>query len=249
MRKPLVIGNWKMNGSVVLASELIQSIGAGIDDKISCEVGLCVPFVYLKSAVSDSKQLSISIGAQTVSEFSQGAYTGEISADMLSEIGCKWVLVGHSERRQYFNETGVQLVLKVKAAQQEGLAPVFCVGETEKERQDNQTFEVIKRQLMELLSDEGVDLNNIVLAYEPVWAIGTGLTASPEEAQAVHAYIRELVASIAGDVATKMRILYGGSVKADNAQSLFNQQDIDGGLIGGASLNAEAFLTICRHAK
>lgn len=238
-----------MNGSLVLASELIQSIGDTIDDKISCEVGLCVPFVYLQLAVLASKHLSIDIGAQTLSEFPQGAYTGETSADMLSELGCKWVLIGHSERRQYFNESSEQLVLKVKAAQQEGLAPVFCVGETEKERQENQTFEVIERQLMELLSDEAVDLNNMVLAYEPVWAIGTGLTASPEEAQAVHAYIRELVASAAGGVAKKMRILYGGSVKADNAQSLFNQQDIDGGLIGGASLDAEAFLTICRHAK
>lgn len=249
MRQPLVIGNWKMNGSLSVTSELIQSMGAGIDGKISCEIGLCVPFVYLSIAVKQAQGLAIGIGAQTVSEFPNGAYTGEISAPMLAEVGCKWVLIGHSERRQYFNEGDDQLVLKLKAAQNAGLCPVFCVGETEQEKKSDKTFEVIQRQVSALLADKEVDLDNLVLAYEPVWAIGTGLTATPDEAQAVHAYIRDLLTLNVDESAQKVRILYGGSVKPDNAQSLFGQQDIDGGLIGGASLNAEDFLTICRQAK
>jgi len=249
MRQPLVLGNWKMNGSIALASELIQSIGTGIDDKISCEIGICVPFVYLNVANLNIQGSKISVGAQTVSEYSPGAYTGETSASMLSDLKCKWVLIGHSERRQYFNETGEQLILKVKASQKEGLTPVFCIGETAKERESNKTFEVIEHQLKELLLDKDIDFNNMVLAYEPVWAIGTGLSATPEEAQVVHAYIRNLLVMKVPENAQKTRILYGGSVNASNAQTLLNQQDIDGGLIGGASLNAEAFLTICRHAK
>ena len=246
MRQPLVVGNWKMNGSLAKTSELLASIEGNINDKINCEVGVCIPFVYLLSAVK--LQLNVTVGAQTVSEYTSGAYTGEVSADMLAEIGCYWVLVGHSERRVLFGEKNPELLLKVKAAQQAGLLPVYCVGETEEQYKSGDTFKVIEQQLENLLADSEVDLERLVLAYEPVWAIGTGLTATPEEAQKVHAYIRQLVAKSSSSMAEKLRILYGGSVKPSNAASLFEQQDIDGGLIGGASLDADAFLSICQKA-
>ena len=246
MRQPLVVGNWKMNGSLGQTSELLASIEDNINDKIGCEIGVCTPFVYLAAAIK--LQSSITIGAQTVSEYASGAYTGEVSADMLSDIGCYWVLVGHSERRVLFNEQDQQLVLKAKAAQQAGLLPIYCVGETEEQYKAGQTFDVIAQQLNCLLAETDVDLERLVLAYEPVWAIGTGLTATPEEAQKVHAFIRQLVAKSSASMAEKLRILYGGSVKPDNAALLFEQQDIDGGLIGGASLDAEAFLSICQKA-
>jgi len=246
MRQPLVVGNWKMNGSLGQTSGLLASIEDNINDKISCEVGVCTPSVYLMTAIK--LQSNVKIGAQTVSEYTSGAYTGEVSADMLSDIGCYWVLVGHSERRVLFNEQDQQLVLKAKAAQQAGLLPIYCIGETEEQYKAGKTFEVIEQQLTSLLADSDVDLDNLVLAYEPVWAIGTGLTATPEEAQKVHAFIRQLVAKSSASMAEKLRILYGGSVKPDNAASLFEQQDIDGGLIGGASLDAEAFLSICQKA-
>jgi len=246
MRQPLVVGNWKMNGSLDQTSELLTSIEDGINDKISCEVGVCTPFVYLSEAIK--LQSKVTIGAQTVSEHASGAYTGEVSANMLSDIGCYWVLVGHSERRVLFDEKNHQLVLKAKAVQQAGLLPIFCIGETEKQYKAGETFQVIEQQLSGLLADSNIDLERLVLAYEPVWAIGTGLTATPEEAQKVHAFIRQLVAKSSASMAEKLRILYGGSVKPDNAASLFEEQDIDGGLIGGASLDAEAFLSICQKA-
>ncbi len=246
MRQPLVVGNWKMNGSLDQTSGLLTSIEDGINDKISCEVGVCTPFVYLSEAIK--LQSKVTIGAQTVSEHASGAYTGEVSANMLSDIGCYWVLVGHSERRVLFDEKNHQLVLKAKAVQQAGLLPIFCIGETEKQYKGGETFQVIEQQLSGLLADSNIDLERLVLAYEPVWAIGTGLTATPEEAQKVHAFIRQLVAKSSASMAEKLRILYGGSVKPDNAASLFEEQDIDGGLIGGASLDAEAFLSICQKA-
>ena len=246
MRQPLVVGNWKMNGSLDQTSGLLTSIEDGINDKISCEVGVCTPFVYLSEAIK--LQSKVTIGAQTVSEHASGAYTGEVSANMLSDIGCYWVLVGHSERRVLFDEKNHQLVLKAKAVQQAGLLPIFCIGETEEQYKAGETFQVIEQQLSGLLADSNIDLERLVLAYEPVWAIGTGLTATPEEAQKVHAFIRQLVAKSSASMAEKLRILYGGSVKPDNAASLFEEQDIDGGLIGGASLDAEAFLSICQKA-
>lgn len=248
MRQPLVVGNWKMNGSLQFTSQLLHSIQDGIDDKIPCEIGVCVPFLYVSLANEVAEKSSIKVGAQTLSEHTSGAYTGEVSASMLAEVGCQLVLVGHSERRQLFNEINEQLVLKVIAAQKAGITPIYCVGETESERKAENTFSVIEEQMGVLLANGDVDLNNLVLAYEPVWAIGTGLTATPDEAQSVHAFIRQLVSAKSADCAEKLRILYGGSVKADNAESLFQQQDIDGGLIGGASLEANAFISICQKA-
>ncbi len=246
MRQPLVIGNWKMNGSLGLTSELLHAIEGAFDDKIPCEVAVCVPTVYIAAAQAVAS--NITVGAQTVSEYTPGAYTGEISADMLADIGCRWVLVGHSERRVLFHEENSALVLKVLAAQKAGLLPVYCVGETEKDYKSGETFKVIEEQIGALLNNKAIDLKRLVLAYEPVWAIGTGLTATPEEAQAVHQFIRSLVEKRDKASAVELRILYGGSVKPDNASLLFGQEDIDGGLIGGASLDAKAFISICQKA-
>ncbi|ORU93399.1 MAG: triose-phosphate isomerase [Cycloclasticus sp. symbiont of Bathymodiolus heckerae] len=249
MRQPLVVGNWKMNGSLAKTGDLLHTLSVGINDKIACEVGVCVPFVYLnvaKFAVSDDSLLTI--GAQTVSEYDAGAYTGEVSARMLADFGCSWVLVGHSERRTIFNEKNKELVKKTLAAQKNGLTPIYCVGETEADYKSGETFSVIAEQINALLNCDEVDLTQLVLAYEPVWAIGTGLTASPEEAQKVHVFIRDLVKVKNVEAAVKVRILYGGSVKPDNALALFGQEDIDGGLIGGASLDAKAFISICQKA-
>ncbi len=249
MRQPLVIGNWKMNGSLTVTGDLLHALTTHINDKIACEVGVCIPFVYLsvaKFAVGDDSLLTI--GAQTVSEHDTGAYTGEISAAMLADFGCSWVLVGHSERRTLFNEKNETLIKKTLAAQKSGLTPIYCVGETEDDYKSGETFSVIAEQISALLNDKEIDLTNLVLAYEPVWAIGTGLTATPEEAQKVHKFIRELVKEKNVEAAVKVRILYGGSVKPDNASSLFGQEDIDGGLIGGASLDANAFISICQKA-
>jgi triosephosphate isomerase len=248
MRKPLVVGNWKMNGSLKLTGALLRAIEGGINDKISSEVGVCVPFVYIALAIDTVDATRLTIGAQTVSEFESGAYTGEISASMLAELACRWVLVGHSERRMLFNESNQALVAKVLAAQRAGLMPIYCVGESEADYQSGKTLNVINEQVGALLNNKAVNLNQLVLAYEPVWAIGTGLTASPEEAQQAHVFIRGLVREKAGDLADKVRILYGGSVNPGNASSLFEQEDIDGGLIGGASLDADAFISICQKA-
>ena len=248
MRHALVIGNWKMNGSLQQSSELLHTIDGAINDKITAEIGVCVPFVYIDLARRVLGPSNLKTGAQTLSEFKSGAYTGEVSADMLAEFDCYWVLVGHSERRQFFSEKNGALVLKVIAAQKAGLTPVYCVGETEAEYKAGDRFKVIDGQLQSLLANRDVDLKKLVLAYEPVWAIGTGMTASPEDAQEVHAFIRELIKNKAESIADKIRILYGGSVNANNAASLFAQQDIDGGLIGGASLDADAFISICQKA-
>jgi len=248
MRQPLVVGNWKMNGSRKLTVELLDSISNKIDAKIACEVAVCIPNVFLSLAVEAVKSTHLTIGAQTVSEFEAGAYTGEVSASMLADNGCRWVLIGHSERRTLYNETNEALVLKVLAAQKTGLTPIFCVGESEGDYKEGHTFKVIESQISGLLTNGMVNLDNLVLAYEPVWAIGTGLTATPGEAQEVHAFIRDLLREKSVELADKVRIIYGGSVKPANAEELFDQQDIDGGLIGGASLDANAFISICQKA-
>jgi len=248
MRQPLVIGNWKMNASLESTNALLHALTTGIDDKIACEVAVCVPFVYLSAANKVLADSLLTMGAQTVSEYEAGAYTGEVSAPMLADLNCSCVLVGHSERRTLFNERNTALVQKVLAAQKSGLTPVYCVGETEGDYKSGQTFDVISEQIGALLACNDVDLAQLVLAYEPVWAIGTGLTATPEEAQKVHAFIRDLVKEKNSGSAASVKILYGGSVKPDNAASLFGQQDIDGGLIGGASLDADAFISICQKA-
>ena len=248
MRKKLVAGNWKMNGSYRSNSVLLAEIVASID-RVSCDVLLCVPYPYL-AQVGGVISGKLMLGAQNLSEFSSGAYTGEVSASMLVDVGCAYVLVGHSERRTLFAESAVIAANKCSAALAQGLRPIVCVGESLTDRESGQTETVIQNQLLPVLNALDVSgLRQLVVAYEPIWAIGTGKTARPGEVQAVHAFIRNLVAKYDQGVADGLRILYGGSVKPDSAQELFAQPDVDGGLIGGASLVAGDFLAICQAAN
>lgn len=251
MRKPLVAGNWKMNGTKSEGEALIAAIKSGLGAAMSAHVAVCPPFVYLAGIGSLLRDSPVSLGAQNLSQRSSGAFTGETSAAMLLDVGCEYVIVGHSERRALYGESDQLVAEKVIVASNAGLKPVFCVGELLKERESGETEAVVARQLDVLLnSAEGLAaLHNAVIAYEPVWAIGTGKTATPEQAQEVHLFIRQRIAMKDTALAAKIQLLYGGSVKGDNAEELFAQADIDGGLIGGASLNAEEFLTICRAAK
>jgi triosephosphate isomerase len=245
MRRKLVIGNWKMNGNRASNTELLASLKAA--GPWVAEVAVCAPFPYLADVALSLQGDGMAWGAQDCSPFDSGAYTGEVSAAMLAEFGCRFVLVGHSERRAYHAESDQLVADKAKAALAQRLVPVVCVGETLAEREAGQTEAVVKRQLSAVIHTLGHCMPQVVVAYEPVWAIGTGKTASPEQAQAVHALLRAQLAAAtakAGD----MKILYGGSVKADNAAALFAQPDIDGGLIGGASLKASDFTAICRAA-
>lgn len=245
MRKKLVIGNWKMHGSRA-ANALLLS---GLKDAgpWSADVAVCVPFPYITETALALTGTQIGYGAQDCSAHEQGAYTGEVSSAMLADLGCRYVLVGHSERRAYHQESDQLVADKAKAALAHGITPVVCVGETLAERDAGQTELVVKRQLAAVIHTLTHCIGEIVLAYEPVWAIGTGLTATPEQAQAVHAVLRQQLRA-ATQKADAMRILYGGSVKADNAALLFSQPDIDGGLIGGAALKAADFSAICRAA-
>jgi triosephosphate isomerase len=247
MRTRLVAGNWKMNGSFAsnqaLVEKLVRGVGAG------SECALCVPFPYLQQVAGLLKGSAIALGAQNVNEHASGAHTGETSASMLVELGCRIVLVGHSERRQIYGETDAQVAAKFKAAQAAGIVPMLCVGETLAEREAGTTESTVARQVDAVIAAAGVAaLEQAVLAYEPVWAIGTGKTASPEQAQEVHAFLRRRVAAADTGVSQGLRILYGGSVKAANAAAIFKQPDVDGGLIGGASLVADDFLGIVRAA-
>jgi triosephosphate isomerase len=247
MRRKLVVGNWKMHGSLAANAALLQAL-AGKSEQ-GAEVAVCVPFPYLYQAQAALKDTAVAWGAQDVSEHAQGAYTGEVSAAMLSDFGCRYVVIGHSERRSLYGESDEHAAAKVKAALAGGLVPILCVGETLAERETGRTEAVVSRQLDVVLRYCGVEaLAAAVLAYEPVWAIGTGRTATPGQAQQVHAFLRQRVASADADVAAGLQILYGGSVKAANAGELFAQPDIDGGLVGGASLVAEEFLAIARAA-
>lgn len=245
MRKKLVLGNWKMHGNRAANAELLAGIiGAG---PMGGEVGVCVPFVYIADAAVSLAASHIRWGAQDVSAHEQGAYTGEVSAAMLRELGCRYAIVGHSERRAYHAESDQLVADKAKAALSHGLTPVVCVGETLEQREAGQTEAVVKRQLSAVIHTLGHCAGEMVVAYEPVWAIGTGRTASPEQAQAVHAVLRAQLQAATAHADT-MKILYGGSVKPDNAATLFAQPDIDGGLIGGAALKAADFVAICRAA-
>jgi triosephosphate isomerase len=249
MRRPLVAGNWKMNGSKASAKVLLDGIKAGVAGVTSADVAVCPPFVYLDEVAQQLRGTSIQLGAQNVSAEPSGAFTGEVSAAMLREFDCTFVLVGHSERRSFYGDTDLVVAKKFAAVRAAGMTPILCVGETLEEREKNITAAVVARQLDAVIDLEGVSaLAASVIAYEPVWAIGTGRTASPEQAQEVHAFIRQRISAKDANVAAKVRILYGGSVKASNAVELFGQADIDGGLIGGASLNADEFLAICRAA-
>ena len=245
MRRPLVVGNWKMNGSHPANAELLAGIAAA--RPFACDVAVCVPFPYLSETAVALARTDIRWGAQDCSAHAQGAYTGEVSAGMLVEFGCRYAIVGHSERRQYHGETDQLVADKAKAALARGLTPIVCVGETLAQREAGETETVVKRQLSAVIHTLAHCAGEMVVAYEPVWAIGTGQVATPEQAQAVHALIRaQLKAATAH--ADAMLLLYGGSMKPDNAASLLAQPDIDGGLIGGASLKAADFVAICRAA-
>lgn len=249
-RTPWVAGNWKMNGSLAANQQLVARLLAGLSSGVGVEVVLCVPYPYLDQVARLLQGSCIALAAQDVSAHASGAYTGEVSAAMLREFGCRYVLVGHSERRALHGESDALVAEKFVAAQREGLIPVLCLGETLAERQAGATLLVVRRQLDAVLAVSGVAaLRQAVLAYEPVWAIGTGLTATPEQAQEVHRALREHVGGVDPTLAADLRIVYGGSVKADNAAALFGQPDVDGGLVGGASLNAEDFLAICQAAN
>ena len=248
MRKKFVAGNWKMHGSHSMTTALVSDIVAAKPDSI--DVAVFPPFPYLAELARQYASSGLGVGAQDVSEHEgQGAYTGEVSAAMLADIGAQWVLVGHSERRQYHAESNELVARKFAAARAGGLTPILCVGETLEQREAGETEAVIARQLQAVLAINGIaSFDTGVIAYEPVWAIGTGRTASPEQAQQVHAFIRSQLEKEDVMIARLTRLLYGGSVKAANAAELFAQADVDGGLIGGASLAASDFLGICAAA-
>jgi len=249
MRKPLVAGNWKMYGTRAENAALVRALLDLLQPGARAEVLVCPPFVYLWETGRLLKDSEVALGAQSVCAETLGAFTGEVSGAMLRDVGCRYVLVGHSERRQLYGESDSLVARKFMAAQAQGLVPVLCVGETLEEREGGRTNEVVARQLEAVLSVSGVgSLASAVIAYEPVWAIGTGRTASPEQAQEVHAMIRGKVAALDATIASSVRILYGGSVKASNARELFAMADIDGGLVGGASLKAEEFAQVCAAA-
>ncbi len=249
MRRPLVAGNWKMHGTRAenarLVDELVQASEAG-----GGEVLVCPPFVYLWEIGRQLKGTPIGLGAQDVcAEAGQGAFTGEVSAAMLRDVGCAYAIVGHSERRALYREDDALVARKFVATQAQGLVPILCVGETLEEREKGTTREVVARQLDAVLAVAGVGaFAKAVVAYEPVWAIGTGKNATPDQAQDVHAFVRERIASRDATIASALRVLYGGSVKAANAAELFAMPDVDGGLVGGASLKAEEFVRICAAA-
>ncbi len=248
-RQPLVAANWKMNGTLASAQALVNGIKAGLKDGCKADVAICPPYVYLAEVGRLIGKEPIKLGAQNLSQHEGGAYTGEVSASMLQDFGCHYVIIGHSERRTLYGETDHLVAEKFARAVQSGLVPILCVGEYLEEREAGDTENVIARQLDAVIKHCGIEkFSAAVIAYEPVWAIGTGRTATPEQAQEVHAFIRLRLARHDETIADKIRILYGGSVKAANAKELFNMADIDGGLIGGASLVVDDFLAICRAA-
>ena len=245
MRRILVAGNWKMNASRAQTDTLITGLrNAG---ELTCDLAVFPPFPYLSQAISVADGSQIRVGAQNCAEAGSGAYTGEVSAEMLTDLGASMVIIGHSERRTLFAETDDVVLRKTRLALDHGLVAVICVGETLEERQSGKAEEVVATQMSLLISElSDADWEKVVIAYEPVWAIGTGETATPEQAQAIHAFIRGLLTQRSADLGAATRLLYGGSVKAANAAELFSQQDIDGGLVGGASLDVDEFLGICR---
>jgi len=246
MRRKLVVGNWKMHGSRAANAELLAALVAA--RPFAADVAVCVPYVFIGETAAQLAGGDIAWGAQDVSAHAQGAYTGEVSAAMLAEYGCRYAIVGHSERRQYHAESDALVAAKAGAALACGLTPIVCVGETLAERDAGRTEAVVTSQLAAVIAALAARASQMVVAYEPVWAIGTGRTATPEQAQSVHAVLRAQLRSAGADAA-RMRLLYGGSVKADNAAELFAMADIDGGLIGGASLKAAEFTVICNAAR
>ena len=245
MRKILVAGNWKMHGSKTMVRSLLEGLLAGSSADGKADLAVFPPFPYLSLTESILSDSHITWGGQTLNPNAQGAHTGESSGNMLVDMGCRYVLAGHSERRAIYGESDEDVAVRFQAALDAGLVPVLCVGETLEEREANQTEAVVARQLDAVIESAGIDaFSRAVIAYEPVWAIGTGLTATPQQAQSVHAFIRDKISALNVIIADQLRILYGGSVKGSNAAELFAQSDIDGGLVGGASLTAEDFLAI-----
>ena len=247
-RKKLIAGNWKMNGSLAANDALLKGILAGVADGPACDVAVAVPAPYLAQAQAAAAGSVVAVAAQDVSQHEAGAFTGEVSAAMLKDFGVRYTLVGHSERRQYHGETDAVVAVKAQRALAAGITPIVCVGETLQEREAGQTEAVVKRQLAAVIHLNGHCISEVVVAYEPVWAIGTGRTATPEQAQAVHAVLRAQLAA-ASEHADRIRLLYGGSMNAGNAAELLAQPDIDGGLVGGASLQAPDFLQIIAAAR
>lgn len=244
-RRQLVVGNWKMNGNQQSIADLLSKVLQGWSGEYGAEVVVCPPYPYLQQALELLKDSPIVLGAQSVNEHENGAFTGEVSAQMLVDWQCQYVIVGHNERRRMQQENDAQVAQKFFAAQSVGLTPILCIGESLSERDQGQTLQVIERQLRAVLDQADITVfAKAVVAYEPIWAVGTGVTAEPEQAQEVHRFIRSLL----GETGEQTRILYGGSVKGYNARQLFAMPDIDGALLGGASLDADEFLTICMAA-
>ncbi|MDA3807904.1 MAG: triose-phosphate isomerase [Thiomicrorhabdus sp.] len=250
MRKPFVAGNWKMHGSKASILSLVTGLNAKSSEVSGVDIAICPPTIYIDYTSRCLSADNISIGGQNIAEEpNQGAFTGEASVEMLKDLGCQYVILGHSERRTIYDETDAQVAQKVKVAMKAGVTPILCIGETLEERESGVMESVIATQLKAVLDVVGIAaFENVVIAYEPIWAIGTGVTASPAQAQEVHAFIRSELAALDSAVAEKVIIQYGGSVKPGNAVELFGQPDIDGGLIGGASLDANDFMEICKAA-
>ncbi len=246
-RKPFIAGNWKMHKTIAEAVSLVNAILLNLPDPQEIEVAVAPPFTALAAVAEAIKDTPLKLSAQNLFWKKEGAYTGEISPLMLKDVGCEYVIIGHSERRQYFGETDEMINKKVKAALAFGLKPILCVGERLEEREEGKTFEVVKRQLLGGLAElTPEEVLKTTIAYEPVWAIGTGKTASPTQAQEVHAFLRNLLTkNWSKEIAQKVRILYGGSIKPENIKVLMQEEDVDGGLVGGASLKAESFVRIC----
>ncbi len=249
-RTPLIAGNWKMNGTVESSQQLISALCSGVAIDSDPIMLICPPFPYLHTAAAALKDEAVVLGAQNIAmEPGTGAFTGEVSGLMLKNCGCEYVIVGHSERRALFGETDAMVSNKFIIAQTQGLKPILCIGETLEERETGQTQAVIQRQIHKVIDYAGpAAFGSAVVAYEPVWAIGTGLTATPDQAQEAHSFIRSLISEQDATIASLMQIIYGGSMKSENAKELLAMEDVDGGLVGGASLNAEEFLAIFRAA-
>lgn len=250
MKKPFIAGNWKMFKTVSEAVSLVQTIKAGVSHKTDCDILVCPPFTALLAVSKTLEDSSIDLGAQNMHFESEGAFTGEVSPLMLKDVRCRYVVLGHSERRQHFKEDDALINKKVKTAVKYSLVPILCIGESLAERESRQFFEVVKKQFDESLQGlTGEDVSKIVLAYEPVWAIGTGQTATPEQAEQMHSYVRRLLNEKYGnEIASRVPILYGGSVKPDNIGQLMRKPNVDGALVGGASLKAETFTQIIVNA-
>jgi triosephosphate isomerase len=250
MRRKIVVGNWKMHGSLTENQVLLGKLSSGSEGLGNMDCAVCVPYPYLYQTQSLLHDSRVAWGAQNLSQHSKGAFTGEVSAIMLRDFGCRYVIVGHSERRSLYGEDSKTVAQKYQSAQEAKLIPILCLGETSAEREQSVTEATVSSQLDAVIAQCGIEsLYSAIVAYEPVWAIGTGKTATPQQAQDVHAFIRSKIAARAPAVAEEVKILYGGSVKGSNSRELFSMPDIDGGLIGGASLVAEEFLSICNSAQ